>query len=100
MWTLNIINNLGNLYADQGKMGKAEAMYLRALESYENVWGQEHMSTLNTINNLGNLYADQGKMEEAEAMFWRALKGEEDQSTHQRCIRSIIWVMFIDVEAR
>jgi len=27
--TLNMVNNLGNLYADQGKMKAAEAMYRR-----------------------------------------------------------------------
>ena len=29
--TLNIINNLGNLYKAQGKMKEAEDIYLRAL---------------------------------------------------------------------
>ncbi|SLM37270.1 nb-arc and tpr domain protein [Lasallia pustulata] len=33
--TLDTVNNLGNLYADQGKMAEAEAMYRRALESKE-----------------------------------------------------------------
>jgi Tfp pilus assembly protein PilF len=30
--TLNTVNNLGNLYADQGKLGEAERMYERALQ--------------------------------------------------------------------
>jgi tetratricopeptide (TPR) repeat protein len=33
--TLSTINNLGNLYADQGKLGEAEKMYRRALDGYE-----------------------------------------------------------------
>jgi tetratricopeptide (TPR) repeat protein len=33
--TLDTVNNLGLLYADQGKMAEAEAMYVRALRGYE-----------------------------------------------------------------
>ena len=64
--TLNAVWNLGNLYADQGKMKEAEDMYQRALKGKEKAWGPEHTSTLDTVNNLGILYADQGKMKEAE----------------------------------
>jgi tetratricopeptide (TPR) repeat protein len=74
---LNTANNLGVLYADQGRLDKAEAMYERALQDYEKAWGPDHTSTLNTVNNLGNLYADLGRLEEAEAMYKRALQGKE-----------------------
>ena len=70
-------HNLGNLYADQGKMAEAEKMYQRALEGKEKAWGPEHTSTLSTVNNLGNLYKNQGKMAEAEKMYQRALEGYE-----------------------
>ncbi len=70
-------HNLGDLYADQGKMAEAEKMYQRALEGYEKAWGPEHTSILDTVNNLGLLYADQGKMAEAEKMYQRALEGKE-----------------------
>ena len=33
--TLDTVNNLGLLYADQGKMTKAEKIYQRTLEGYE-----------------------------------------------------------------
>src|ERR1700741_2582461 len=59
--TLDTVNNLGNLYANQGKMDEAERMYQRALQGYEKAWGPEHTSTLNTVNNLGILYKDQGR---------------------------------------
>ncbi|SLM37471.1 kinesin light chain 1 [Lasallia pustulata] len=75
--TLDTVNNLGVLYADQGKMAEAEAMHRRALEGKEKAWGPEHTSTLDTVNNLGNIYANQGKMAEAEAMHRRALEGKE-----------------------
>jgi hypothetical protein len=75
--TLITVNNLGNLYVDQGKMAEAEEMYMRALRGYEKAWGAEHTSTLDTVNNLGILYKSQGKMAEAEEMCMRALCGYE-----------------------
>jgi len=33
--TLDTVHNLGNLYADQGKLAEAEAMYTQALQGYE-----------------------------------------------------------------
>jgi tetratricopeptide (TPR) repeat protein len=60
--TLNTVGNLGNLYADQGKMKEAEEMYLRALRGYEEAWGAKHTSTLRTVNNLGGLYYDQARI--------------------------------------
>ena len=74
-WTLHC---LGDLYADQGKLAEAEAMYTRALQGYEEALGPKHISTLDTVNNLGALYADQGKLAEAGAMFTRALQGYEE----------------------
>lgn len=71
------IHKLGILYSDQGKFREAEAMYKRALESYEKALGHDHISTLGIINNLGIIYKDQGKLGEAEAMYKRALEGYE-----------------------
>ena len=72
------LHNLGDLYADQGKLAEAEKMYIRALQGKEEALGPKHTSTLDTVNNLGNLYADQGKLAEAEKMYIRALQGYED----------------------
>ncbi|KAH7124707.1 hypothetical protein EDB81DRAFT_860917 [Dactylonectria macrodidyma] len=71
------LGSLGNLYADQGRLQDAEAMYQRALDSKEKAWGPDHTSTLNTVNNLGILYKDQGRLQDAEAMYQRALGGYE-----------------------
>ncbi|KAM3549110.1 hypothetical protein ARSEF4850_009032, partial [Beauveria asiatica] len=65
---------LGYLYANQGRVKEAEAMYRRALEGYEKAWGPDHTSTLDTVNNLGNLYKSQGRHQQAEAMYQRALE--------------------------
>jgi tetratricopeptide (TPR) repeat protein len=72
------LHKMGNLYADQGKLAEAEAMYSRALQGKEEALGPKHTSTLDTVNNLGLLYADQGKLAEAEVMYSRALQGYEE----------------------
>ncbi|KAK3613372.1 hypothetical protein LTR56_027922, partial [Elasticomyces elasticus] len=63
-----VSNNLGLLYAGQGNLREAEAMYVRGLKGKDEAWGVKHTSTLDTVNKLGNLYADQGKLKGAEAM--------------------------------
>jgi tetratricopeptide (TPR) repeat protein len=40
--TLDTVNNLGNLYSDQGKLDEAEKMYQQALEGYEKALGLEN----------------------------------------------------------
>jgi tetratricopeptide (TPR) repeat protein len=70
--------NLGNLYTDQGKLGEAERIYIRALQGKEEALGSDHISTLDTVNNLGRLYADQGKLAEAEKIYVRALQGYKE----------------------
>jgi Tfp pilus assembly protein PilF len=37
--TLDTVNNLGNLHANQGKLGEAEQMYQRALRGKEKALG-------------------------------------------------------------
>ncbi|CAG8024249.1 unnamed protein product [Penicillium nalgiovense] len=54
--TLVTVNNLGNLFSDQGKLKEAEEMYQRALVGQEEALGPNHTSTLDTVNNLGVLY--------------------------------------------
>ena len=75
--TLNTVNNLGLLYADQGKLGEAERMYQRALVGYEKALQPETIPALNTVSNLARLYREQGKMNEAEKMFQRVIMGRK-----------------------
>ena len=51
--TLDTVNNLGNLYTNQGKLAEAEKIYIRALQGKEEALGPDHTSTLDTVNNLG-----------------------------------------------
>jgi tetratricopeptide (TPR) repeat protein len=59
--TLHTVNNLGNLYADQGKMAEAEAMYMRALRGYEKSMGINHPRTKLIARNLDLLNATPAK---------------------------------------
>jgi Tfp pilus assembly protein PilF len=74
------------LFFDQGKLAEAEAMYIQALQGYEEALGPKHTSTLTTVNNLGALYANQGKLAEAEAMYIRALSLREARSRQQQTL--------------
>jgi tetratricopeptide (TPR) repeat protein len=71
------LQNLGSLYADQGKLDQAEKMYQRALQGWEKSLGPDHASTITTVNSLGNLHIRQSKLDEAEKMFQRALQNLE-----------------------
>jgi tetratricopeptide (TPR) repeat protein len=83
-----MLHCLGDLYANQGKLAEAEAMYTRALQGKEEALGPKHTSTLGTVNNLGNLYADQGKLAEAEAMYTRALQGKKEAHKEAEVMRN------------
>jgi tetratricopeptide (TPR) repeat protein len=77
--TLNTVNNLGNLYADQGKLGEAEKMYMRALQGYEEVVESETLSryrpALNNWWSLAALFAIQNETAKARTMYIKALSG-------------------------
>lgn len=62
--TLGIVNNLGSLYTNRGKLNEAEAMYLRALAGLEKVLGPEHSSTRCVVRNLDNLRHAQRKTDQ------------------------------------
>jgi tetratricopeptide (TPR) repeat protein len=73
--TLQTVNNLGLLYAHQGKLVEAEKMYKQALKGFEKALGPDHTSTLQTVHNLGLLYANQGKLDEAKKWYRGVLQG-------------------------
>jgi tetratricopeptide (TPR) repeat protein len=89
--TLQTVNNLGLLYANQGKLGEAEQMYERALRGYEALSGvrvQQYLPALNTLQNMGDLYATQAESAKARAMYTRALSGLSSVlgASSERCI--------------
>ena len=50
------MNNLADLYWNQGRYDEAEPLYLETLETRKRVLGDDHPDTLNSMNNLANLY--------------------------------------------
>ena len=77
--TLNTVNNLGNLYADQGKLAEAEKMYGRALRGYKEALGNElvasYLPALNSMIGIGDLFSKTDRNSMAEEMYTRALSG-------------------------
>jgi tetratricopeptide (TPR) repeat protein len=86
---LSSLNNLANLYAEQGKFEQAEPLYQRALAIDEKVYGQDHPEVATDLRSLAILYEDQGKFEQAEPLYQRALAIREQVfgSDHPATIR-------------
>ena len=76
---LDAVHLLGLLYADQGKLVKAEEMYERRLRGYEDAIGLEDVGiyrpALSTMWNRGNLCVKQGEFTQARETYSRALMG-------------------------
>ncbi len=66
-------HNLASLYQAQGKVAKAEPLYLRALGIEEKALGKNHPYVANTLSYLASLYQTQGKYAKAESLYLRAL---------------------------
>ena len=71
--TATYLNNLANLYHNQGKYQEAEPLHKRALTIKEHDLGENHPDTATTLNNLALLYRAQGKYQKAEPLLERAL---------------------------
>jgi tetratricopeptide (TPR) repeat protein len=79
--TLDTVNNLGGLYAYQGKLVEAEQMYQRALQGYEKALSTDNIVTyvpaLNTIWGFGSLFERQADIAKARNMYSKASLGYE-----------------------
>ena len=71
--TATSLNNLAELYRNQGLNKDAEPLYRRALGTYEKVLGLEHPFTATILNNLALLLHARRKLAEAEPLLQRAL---------------------------
>jgi len=67
------LNNLAELYREQGMYAEAEPLYLRAIRIWELSVGPEHHYTAQGLNNLALIYSVPGKYGEAERLPQRAL---------------------------
>src|SRR5205814_172697 len=71
---VSVLNNLANLYWQQGKYDQAEPLYQRALCIWEQALEPEHPDVARLLNNLASLYREQGKYDQAEPLYQRALR--------------------------
>ncbi|AWL93464.1 CHAT domain-containing protein/Tfp pilus assembly protein PilF [Bradyrhizobium ottawaense] len=71
------LNNLGQIYADQGHDDQAEPLYKRAIALMEKGTGQGSVEIAPLLNNLAALYQRQSRFTEAEPLFKRALAVRE-----------------------
>ncbi|HND22504.1 MAG TPA: tetratricopeptide repeat protein, partial [Acidobacteriota bacterium] len=70
--TSNALNELAELYRDQGNLPKAESLHQRALAIREKVFGPDHIAVARSLNNLGLLYRDKGDFGKAEQLLLRS----------------------------
>jgi len=71
------LNNLGQVYDQEGKYEQAEPLYKRCLRISEKIKGPNHPDVAISLKNLGQLYWEQGKYEESEALINRAMQIDE-----------------------
>ena len=67
------LNDLAELYHDQGRYADAEPLFKRALTIREKALGPDHPDVATTLNNLAELYHDQGRYADAEPLYKRSL---------------------------
>src|SRR5204862_526740 len=58
--TLVTVNNLGLLYADQGRLTEAEPMYQRALSGFQTALGPSHWKCQLVLRNMDSLRNTKG----------------------------------------
>jgi tetratricopeptide (TPR) repeat protein len=70
-----MLNNLGNLYSDTGRLADADKAYSEALTIYNDLAVHDHdsddygLNVASTLNNLGTLYRDTGRLADADAVY-------------------------------
>ena len=67
------VDGLADVERDQGRVDRAEALYLRAIPMWEQLLGHDQPRLAITLNNLAAIYVDQGRPDEAEPPLRRAL---------------------------
>ena len=66
------LNNLANVYQEQGKYAEAEDLNQRALAITEKALGSNHPDVAQSFHNLAMVYDFQGKYAEAAELYQRA----------------------------
>ena len=82
--TLRSMNNLANLYKNQGRYDEAEPLYLEALEtSKARARGPTTRATLNSMNNLGDLYVAPGPVRRGRAALTQNPRDAQTRTRRQ-----------------
>jgi tetratricopeptide (TPR) repeat protein len=69
-----VLNNLGDLYNDQGQYAQAEPLFERALTINEKALGPDHPDVATSLENLAALYRVTKRDKEAETLEKRAAR--------------------------
>ena len=72
-----MINNLAQLYRQQGRFAEAETLMRSELAITEKTHGPDHPSTATSLNNLGTLFTARGRAADAVTLLKRALAIKE-----------------------
>ena len=64
------LNDIGNIYYEQGELDKALANYQRASDLFDQTQNKERIASLQ--NSIGNVYYEQGELDKALANYQRA----------------------------
>lgn len=70
----NSYENIGNLYADKGKLAEASAYLIKSLELREKIFPENHPVIGSNLNNLGDLSLQMEGYSEALSFFEDSLK--------------------------
>jgi tetratricopeptide (TPR) repeat protein/transcriptional regulator with XRE-family HTH domain len=71
--TVNIRDNLANVYHQAGRLPEAISLHERALTDYQRTLGDDHEDTLSARHNLASAYQAAGRLAEAIPMHERTL---------------------------
>jgi tetratricopeptide (TPR) repeat protein len=71
------LNNLAELYQDQGNYSQAEPLFQRSLAIWEKVLGKEHPQVVESLNGLAGLYQAQGDIPRTLEFLTRGTNIEE-----------------------
>jgi tetratricopeptide (TPR) repeat protein len=76
--TLNSVNNLAELLAQQGRDAEAEPLHRRALEGRTRGLGARHVQTLHSMERLASTLANRERFGEAERLAAAAATASEE----------------------